>query len=173
MATLNLRWNFLCFPCLFPVFFAHKNTIFYFVNGLHHLLNHNLNLKIILVLCFPCVFIEFLNFPNNQSACFPCEVATLNKELTWCCRTGGAGPDRSTNHVDPPSGLAGPDICKIEIGDWWKLLVIRDIQYKLTTQCVIQSLLGMGQLVFNHKIIILLIILSVFEISFEASQTES
>ena len=66
-----------------------KMNIFYFLNGIHHLLNHNLNLKNIHLPCFvhiPSVFIKFLIFPvfsmsgkiDNQIPCFPCAVATLS-----------------------------------------------------------------------------------------------
>ena len=70
---------FTIFPC---VFLRTKMNIFYFLNGLHHLLNHNLNLKIIHFPCLvqiSCDFIKFFKFPefslygkiDNQIPRFP------------------------------------------------------------------------------------------------------
>ena len=59
-------------------------NLFYFLNGFHQLLNHNLNL---IIIDFPCfvqiahVFIKFLKFRLEKLLtkipCFPCAVATL------------------------------------------------------------------------------------------------
>ena len=61
-----------------------KFILFYFLNVLHHLFNHKLNLKIIHFPRFvqiPCVFIKFLfslcGKIDNQIPSFPCVVANL------------------------------------------------------------------------------------------------
>ena len=71
----------LCFPCIyiFPYVFFNFNTqkLTYFVNGLHHLLNHNLNLKIIHFLCLVQIPCFLLNSLNSQILSFPCALAIL------------------------------------------------------------------------------------------------
>ena len=70
----------------FPLCFLRtKINIFYFVNGLHHPLNHNLNLKIIYfpslvqIYCvFLCVFIKFFKFPV-----FPCLEKLITKSTVF------------------------------------------------------------------------------------------
>ena len=62
------------FPvCNFPgVFLRAKMNIFYFVNGLHHLLKHNLTQKLF-------IFPALSKYPKNNSCVFP----FLEKNVTW------------------------------------------------------------------------------------------
>ena len=80
----------------FPAFLHMKIHIFYFLNGLHHLLDHNLNIKIIHFPCLfqiICVFIKFLKFPvfslsgkiDNQISCFPFAANILICDLAQIC----------------------------------------------------------------------------------------
>ena len=69
VATLNFMWNSLYLQFFLCFFLCAKMRLVYFLNSLHHLLNHNLNLKIIHFPCLvqiPCVFrifIKFFKFP--------------------------------------------------------------------------------------------------------------